>query len=154
MGRLLEGVAWAAVCLAVWLLTLSSVTSQDLLVASLSAVVCGVAAVGGRIAVGGRWTVRRGWLRWPLKLVVSAPVETVQTIWAAARRRPGKRTTVRLPEREPKYVSASRRGIGTVLLSASPGSYVIDDQPHEREMYVHRLGRGAPDAVRIDMERG
>jgi hypothetical protein len=149
-ARLLEAACWAAVCVGVWVLTLSVITWQELALAGSAAVLCGAAAVAARLLVGGRWTVRARWLRWPARLLVSAPLETAQVFGAAALRQSGNRTDIPVPKSEPKYVSASRRGFGTLVLSASPGSYVFDGDPDERVLHVHRLGSGAPEPFRID----
>ena len=58
-----------------------------------------------------------------------------------------------VPQHESAYVSASRRGLGTLLVAASPGSYIADEDPDERRLHVHRFGRGAPAAIRVDPER-
>lgn len=149
--RLAEGVAWALVCLGVWLATLSTITWEELVVGGSAAVLCGAAAVGGRILVSGRWTMRWRWLGWFWRLALTAPIEMAQALWAVVRRQSGRSTTLGLPKREAAYVAASRRGIGTLLICASPGSYVFDADPRERRLSVHRLGRGAPAAVRMDL---
>lgn len=150
MQRLAEIACWSAVCLGVWVLTLSSVPTPELIIGVPAAVVCGAGAVGARSLVGGRWTVRPRWGIWLLQLVASAPVETAQILWAAVRRSRGRTVAVELPEDESKVVASSRRAIATVLLSASPGSYVAHSDFERRRIEVHRLGRGAPAAAQID----
>jgi multisubunit Na+/H+ antiporter MnhE subunit len=150
MRRLAEIGCWSAVCLGVWVLTLSSVPTPELIIGVPAAIACGAAAVGARSLVGGRWAVRPRWGIWLLQLVVSAPVETGQILVAAARRTPGRTVAVELPRNESKVVASSRRAIATVLLSASPGSYLAHSDFEGRRIEVHRLGGGAPDAVQID----
>jgi hypothetical protein len=150
MRWLIEAVCWAAVCVGIWLLTLSVITGQEIIVACAAAALCGAAAVGGRRVVGGHWAFRPGWLGWLVKLPVSAVIEAAQVLWSALRGRGGEEVTVQLPEDESEQVSASRRGFGAVALSASPGSYVVDADPDRCRLLVHRLGGGAPRPVRID----
>ena len=48
LARILEVVFWWAACLGVWLVSLSAVSGQDLLVSVLVSLPCGVIAVAGR----------------------------------------------------------------------------------------------------------
>jgi len=149
MARLGEGVAWVVLCLAVWVSTLSSITRPELVVGGSAALLSAVAAVGGRVLARGRWTIRPSWLNWFWQLVLTAPVETAAVLWSALRAEQGRTTKMTLPQRERAHVSASRRGLGTLLVSASPGSYVVEEELEQRRLEIHRLGHAAPTTIQV-----
>lgn len=147
-----ELVVWAGLCFGAWLLTLSSVTSQDVLLAALAAVLSGVCAVGGRRVAGGRWRPRLGWIRWYLGLPVAIVLDTARVLALvySARGRFGEMSTVPLPGDEPDDVAAARCALGSLAMSASPAAYVVDADPDEHEMTVHTLGSSAPRWAQTD----
>lgn len=156
--RTIEVSAWGAVCVGVWLLTLSSVTVPDLCLAVPASLLCGVLALTGRRLVGGRWCPLRGWWTWLLTLPVAVIADTFG-VWRAAARavlRPGERGhehVVHLPASDADDVAATRRALVTLALSASPGSYVVDFDPDRRELLVHTLADGAPGWARLNPRR-
>jgi multisubunit Na+/H+ antiporter MnhE subunit len=111
---------WWAVLVGVWLTTLSAVNWQDLLVAAALAIPCAVAATLLRVAYGGRWRPARAW---------TLPVEIARGCAALSSRQTELR---RMP------VSSLRKGVKTVLVSASPGTVVLDDD--DDSLLVHALG--------------
>jgi multisubunit Na+/H+ antiporter MnhE subunit len=120
MARAVESVVWWAVLVGVWLTTLSAVNWQDLLVAAVLAVPCAVAATLLRGAYDGRWRPARAW---------TLPVEIARGCAALFSRRAELR---RIP------VTALRKGVKTVVVSASPGTVVLDDDGDS--LLVHALG--------------
>lgn len=120
MARAVESAVWWAVLVAIWLTTLSAVNWQDLLVAAALAVPCAVAATLLRVAYGGLWRPARAW---------TLPVEIARGCAALVSRRTALR---RIP------VSSLRKGAKTVIVSASPGTVVLDDDGDS--LLVHALG--------------
>lgn len=158
MVRAVEVTAWAAACVGIWLLTLSSVTVPDLLLAVPAGMLCGLLAAGGRRLAGGGWHARPRWAVWLLALPVAVIADTVG-VWRVAARaafnpgRSGYDRLVQLPAGETEDVAATRRGIATLALSASPGSYVIDFDPDRRELLIHTLADNGPSWARINPSR-
>jgi multisubunit Na+/H+ antiporter MnhE subunit len=158
MVRAIEVTAWAAACVGIWLLTLSSVTVPDLCLAVPAGMLCGVLAAAGRRLAGGRWQPQLRWAVWLLTLPVAVIADTIG-VWRAAARAafdPGQRARERLlqlPGGEPDDVAATRRGIATLAFSASPGSYVLDFDPDRRELLIHTLADSAPSWARINPDR-
>lgn len=147
-----ELVVWAGLCFGVWLLTLSSVTSQDVLLALPAAVLAAICAVGGRRVAGGRWRLRPAWARWYLGLPVAILFDTVKVLALvySARRNYGRTETIDLPDDEEHDVAAGRCAVGAMAMSASPGTYVVDADPDRRRMTVHTVGSPAPKWAEAD----
>jgi hypothetical protein len=120
MARAIESAVWWAVLVGVWLTTLSAVNWQDLLAAALFAVPCAVVATLVRGAYGGRWRPVRAW---------KLPVEILRGCAALVSSRAQFR---KIP------VSSLRKGVKTVVVSASPGTVVLDDDGDS--LLVHALG--------------
>ena len=144
-----EALIWAAVTLGVWLLTLSSVTAADLMVAMPCAVVCGAIAVVVRRSYGVYLAYpRRAW-SWSAKLPLILVTDTVRTLalapLRAVRRRRDEGTFVRVavapgPDRGP----VTQRAAAIVLVSATPGTYALHDDSDTGEIVVHGLLDGGP----------
>lgn len=147
-----EFAVWAGLCFGVWLLTLSSVTSQDVLLAALAAVLAALCAVGGRKIAGGRWRFRISWARWYLGLPVAIVLDTAKVLFLvySARRQYGRTATIDLPDDEEHDLAAGRCAVGAMALSASPGAYVADADPAEHKMTVHTVGSPAPAWAKTD----
>jgi multisubunit Na+/H+ antiporter MnhE subunit len=120
MSRAVESGVWWAVLVGVWLTTLSAVNWQDLLVAAVLAVPCAIIATLVRRAYGGRWRPASAW---------RLPADIVRGCGALLARRA---TLRRIP------VSGLRKGVKTVVVSASPGTVVLDDK--DDALLVHALG--------------
>jgi len=150
-----EVLGWWAVCFGLWLLTLSTVTSDDVALALAAGVLSAACAAGARRLTGDRWAVHWRWTRWLVTLPVSVIADTVGVLAGAYRlRRPsGTTDAVRLPWRERPAVSAGRAAFSSLALSTSPGSYVFDCDPDERILHMHRAGTFAPSWARPDPAR-
>lgn len=120
MVRAVESAVWWAVLVGVWLTTLSAVNWQDLLVAAVVAVPCAVIAASVRLAYEGRW---RPDSAWRLPIDIARGSAALGSSHAELRRIP---------------VSALRKGVKTVVVSASPGTVVLDDNGDS--LLVHSLG--------------
>lgn len=106
-----EGTVWWAVLVGVWLLTLTTVTLPELVVAAVAAVPCAGAATAARAAYRASWRPGKALVR-SLPLV---PMEVVRELV----RGPSDGTVREVPVTE--------SGVATVVLSLSPGTVVLDD---------------------------
>lgn len=150
MALLLEGLLWEAACVGLWLLTLSSVNPAEVVVAVVAALPCAALAVAARRAVGGSWRPRPAWARWLLPLPVAVLADTVRVLGLAAgvllgRRIPdGEVRTVDLPRDRPAGTRRARAAAAAALVSAAPGTVVLDVEMRSGRMLVHALGAGRP----------
>lgn len=150
MRTVAEVVFWWVACGAVWLLTLSSVSLSEALIATGCALPCAVLAVVGRRAVEGSWPVRPGWLRWLLPLPAAIVADSARVLGRAAavlvgRRLPhGTERTVRLHRDPVAGRWRTRQAVATVLVTATPGTVVLDVHEDSGDMRVHALGSGRP----------
>lgn len=147
---LLEGLFWTAAGVGLWLLTLSSVTLPEVLVAIAAAVPSAALAVAARRAVGGAWAPRPAWMSWLLPLPVAVVGDTVRVLRIAAgvlvgRRVPsGEIREVRLPRDRPAARWHTRRATAAGLVTAAPGTVVLDVDGTSGRMLLHSLGSGRP----------
>ena len=150
MRQLPELLFWWAAATGVWLLTLSSMSLSEVAVASASGLPCAVAAIAARRAVDGSWPARPAWLRWLVPLPLAVVADTARVLGRAAAvlvGRPvpsGRLRTVRLDRDRPDARWRSRQAVSTVLVSAAPGTVVVDVEVDTGLMRLHALGSGAP----------
>lgn len=140
---------WWGACVGIWLLTLSSVTVPELTVATACGLPCALAARAARRAVGGAWLPRPGWVAWLVLLpgaVVADTGRLAAVLPRAARRRldPGRLRDIPLPGSEPDPVAAAHRALASLVVSASPGTVVVDSDPEEGRLMVHSFRSGWP----------
>jgi multisubunit Na+/H+ antiporter MnhE subunit len=121
MTKVIESAVWWAVLVGVWLTTLSSFDWQDFVLAAVTAVPCAVAAAGVRRAYGGRWRPASAW---------TLPMAVIRGCGALFSRRKQLR---HIP------VRSVQKAVRTVIVSASPGTVVLDDDGDS--LLVHALGR-------------
>lgn len=151
LGALGEILVWWVLTAAVWLATVTSLTSAELAVAVACTLPCAVAARAARRANRGRWRFRIGWLRWVAIVMLEVPVQTAQA-WAYAlkalpaisvRRRRGVISEVALPP-EPEPVAAARRAAVVLAFATTPGTIVLESDPCSGNVLLHRArpGRG------------
>ena len=146
---MLEIVWWWAACVGIWLLTLSSVTTPDLVAAIGCGLPCAVAARAGRRAVGGRWRPRLAWLAWLPPMLASIVADEVRLMALAARRlaggpEPGEFKEVAMPAGQPGDVAAAHRAAAVMTVSMTPGTFAADADPEEDKLVIHFLVDGPP----------
>jgi multisubunit Na+/H+ antiporter MnhE subunit len=147
-----EMVAWWALCFGLWLLTLSTVTTDDVALALAAGLLSAACAIGGRHLTRSQWAMRWRWTRWLAALPVAVAADTVGVLARAYRRNrvPGSTDTIMLPSRESMPLAEGRGALASLVLSASPASYVFDRDPDHRVLHVHRVGTFAPAWARPD----
>jgi hypothetical protein len=138
-----EAVAWGAVCLGIWVASLSALKGPQLALGLAVAIPCGGLAVTGRLAAAVSWRLRGAWaaplLTLPLRLVTGTVGIFMNVL--PGRRTGGRFTTVALPGASGEGPQAAgRRAAATWLLSVTPGSIVTDIDPATGHALVHVLG--------------
>jgi hypothetical protein len=141
--------AWAAVACVVWLVTLSSVTLPELCFAIAASIPCGVLARASRRSLGASWRFSPRWLAWPAPVTASLVAELVE-LWRSAlgHPRPGRLTSVDLPDEEPP-LAAGREAVAILALSSTPGRVVADSDPEQHRLTVHTLLSAGPDLTSV-----
>jgi multisubunit Na+/H+ antiporter MnhE subunit len=142
----MEIAAWWAFLVGVWLLTLNTFSVAELLTAAVLAAPCALAARAARRAVGLRWDIRPGWSRWLLALPTAVAHDTAALLALSLRRRSREDDdefrTVALPAEPTEPRRTGREAVSTAILSATPGSVVVDAADEHDALLVHALPIG------------
>ena len=141
---------WCGLCLGIWLITLSAVSTQELVVAVLVSLPCGVLAVAGRVATQRAWHLRPAWLVPIVVLPVAIVSDTVQVLGSAVLRRSGRFEIIPVDGgrgRGPKV--EARRAIAAFWVTVTPGSFVVDIDPETGDALVHVLAERGPSIQRL-----
>jgi multisubunit Na+/H+ antiporter MnhE subunit len=139
-----------AVLFAMWVATLAVPTTAEVVTGLGASIVCAVLAVAARRLLGQSWRPAARWTVWILPLLVAVPADTarllLRTIPHLIRDRSGggRIERVRPPAHDEPSRAGFRRAWGTLLLSATPGTIVLDWPPDGAEVVVHELGSGTP----------
>jgi hypothetical protein len=162
VDRFVETLVWWVVLCGLWLLTLSTFPTPELVAAVAVSLPCAASATVARRAVGASWRVRPGWARWLPPLPVAVLADTVRVLAAVLRRPVVRGERGRLlrvaprPESDKRY-AATQRALAVVALSLSPGSVVVgaandpdrddgegDGDGDGDELLLHVLADGPP----------
>jgi multisubunit Na+/H+ antiporter MnhE subunit len=127
--RLAEILAWWVVVTLIWVLTLTTATTPELVLATVASLPAAIAATAGRRVLGVRGRPSRRWLRWLAQLPPTLVTETLGLARTLASPHPTRK--VRLPA----VASRLDRAVAAWMMSATPGSIVVDDR--EGELTIH-----------------
>lgn len=150
LPRALEALFWWCAALGIWLLSLSAVSTSELVVATLVSLPCGALAVAGRLASRHAWKARPGWVLPVLLAPLTIVTDSVQVLSSAVTGGAGRFERVPvgggtgsgpLPE--------GRRAAATFWLSITPGSYVVDIDPATGEALLHVVAERGPSMVGV-----
>jgi hypothetical protein len=145
----LEILWWWAASVAIWTLTLSSVSNPELVAAACCGLPSALAARGGRKAIGARWRPRPRWATWLPPLLVAIPADAGRLAALTIRHLVTREDVdslrrIRLPAGEPPDVAAARHATATLVVSATPGTFIADSDPEEGTLVIHTLVSGWP----------
>lgn len=140
---------WWAIAYAVWLISLSSVPLQELLLAAACALPCGVAAAGARWAIRDSWWMRVVWLKPLLVLPFAIVSDAAQVLVAGFRRRSGSFERISTSTGGDGSADRGRRALSVGLITSTPGSYVIDIDPDSGDLVIHSLAFRGPRMERL-----
>jgi multisubunit Na+/H+ antiporter MnhE subunit len=144
--RGLETGVWWLVLVGVWLVTLNAFSYQELVVAAVLALPCAVAAGAARRASEIRWTAGARWSRWLWALPGAVLRDTAAVLLLALRPRTREDEDefreVPLPTESDDARRVGREALTTAILSATPGSVVVDANPDHDRLLVHSLPIG------------
>lgn len=145
MRTLPEAVIWWAVLTLVWLATLSTVSAEELAVAGGAAVLGAAMACWGRGVVRGRWHIPAGWARGLLVLpwaVLHDAVVVLRLAFRPAQKTEGEFREVPLADNRGRARRSAREAVATMMLSATPGSLVVDGADRHQHLVIHTLPDG------------
>jgi hypothetical protein len=128
-----EVAAWWVVLFLAYAVTLSAPTGPELAGAVVASAICAVLAVAARRAAGSSWRVRFRPPRGRLPLAIAA--DTVRLLIRSGH------ASIRTIEPAP---DAAGGAWGTFLMSASPGTVVLDWPADGSPVVLHTLGDGKP----------
>ena len=135
--------------MAIWALTLSSVSNPELVAAACCGLPCALASRAGRKAIGARWRPRPRWAAWLLPLLVAIPADAGRLAALTVRRlvtrgNAGSLRRIQLPAGEPPDVAAARHAAAVLVVSVTPGTFITDSDPEEGTLVIHTLVSGWP----------
>lgn len=146
-ARAAEVAVWWVVLWGVWMLTLSSVTLAETVVAGVATLPAAAAAVAVRRAERVAWRPAVAWARWAAVWPIAVVADAGRVLADAVRRSSGEFGEIDLPEERGER-RAARRTFAALTLTSTPATLVVD-VPEEPRFTVHRLGHGRP---RMDRE--
>jgi multisubunit Na+/H+ antiporter MnhE subunit len=143
-----EVLVWWCVSVGVWMVSLSAYSTQDLVAAVAGGLACAVMAVLTRRAVRADARPPAAMLRWLAVLPWSIVLDAVRVLllpWRP-RARTAAGTFRRLPLQAPGNSpgAVGRRATASLLLSSTPGAYVVDVDPGSGTALVHAVGPASP----------
>lgn len=152
VARVIEVVFWWAVCLGIWLVSLSAVSGQELLVSVLVSLPCGVLAMLARVASSNSWGFRPAWIRSAAVVPFAIVSDAFQVLFQV----------LRSPTRTGEFVkipidggagegrrAEGRRAVATLLTTITPSSVVADVDPDTGEALVHVIAVRGPHMERL-----
>jgi multisubunit Na+/H+ antiporter MnhE subunit len=139
--------AWWVLLVGVWVLTLSTVSGSELIVAGLCALPCAVVALLAGRALRSRWRMPAAALRWVPAVAVGAVTDTVRVLLGRSGP-PRVRAVVLRDAGAGAAARDTRRALATIAIAATPGSVVLDERG-DRGLGVHVLGTGRPDVPEV-----
>lgn len=143
-----ELLIWWCVSVGVWMVSLSAYSGQDLVVAVACGLACAVMALLTRRAVRADARPPVAMLRWLAVLPGSIVLDAGRVLllpW-----RPRARSTAGTFRRLPLHAAGDspgavgRRATAAVLLSSTPGAFVVDVDPGSGTALVHAVGPESP----------
>jgi multisubunit Na+/H+ antiporter MnhE subunit len=143
-----ELLVWWCVSVGVWMVSLSAYSGQDLVVAVACGLPCAGMAVLTRRAVRADARPPAAALRWLAVLPWSVVVDAVRVL--ALPWRPRARSSAGSFRRLPMQATGSspravgRRAAASLLVSSTPGAYVVDVDPGSGTALVHAVGPASP----------
>lgn len=148
MKAFIETVCWFAAGMLLWLLTVSTITVTELIVAAATSAACGAFATAARRITGLRVRPTRAWLRPAAIVPIQAVTDTARLVaWLATGAHERSETDAAAELRVAAGTSAvavGARAAAVGMISATPGSLALDSDDSGR-LLVHRLVGGWPE---------
>jgi len=155
LASLVEVVAWWALMVGVWVITLSSAPPWELYIAAAAALPCALLVPKVRRTVEGAWRPQLRWLRWLAVLPVAVVADTGRVFGATlvhlVTRRPldGELREVRLGGHDDPRRAAAHGALAMVTVSATPGTFVVDSRPEDDVLVLHSIVDGPPSMEQV-----
>jgi len=121
VSRAVEALVWWIVLTGIWLLTLTSFSVQELSAALVAGLLCALVATTARESYRASWRPRARWLSWIALLPHTVVADTVRVL--------GPR--LRTPAERRRIPVDDDGAVATMVVSAAPGTVVLDDRVAE-----------------------
>lgn len=152
LARVVEVLFWWGACLGVWLVSLSAISGQELLVSVIVSLPCGVLALTGRLAASNRWGLRLSWLKGAAVVPLAIINDAFQVLFQVFRSPKHHGEFVRIPisgGAGDGPLADGRRAVATMLTTLTPSSVVADIDPETGEALVHVIPVRGPHMERV-----
>jgi multisubunit Na+/H+ antiporter MnhE subunit len=146
-GRFLvaEAAVWGILLFAGYLALVSQRSGSEIVLGALLSAIAGGATVLARRMTGSGFAVPQGWPAVLLRLPAAVLADTwllVRLIWRVPTQRAsqeGGLRTLQLAGQPDELREQSWQAVGGLLLSLSPGSFVVDSSGHPATLVVHGI---------------
>ena len=152
-ARGVELLLWWALMVGLWDVTLSGTTLPDIAAAAAAALIAAAAAVAARPVMqvkGGGARLR--WLGWLPVVAVAVLADSARVLIVAARHITSRDVDGELRHVRLQSAGATEdflhRSLATLVVSSTPGSIVLDEDPERHELLEHGMVSGRPDLER------
>lgn len=103
--------------------------------------------------MAGSWRPRPGWAAWLLPLFTAVFLDAARLALLTLRQLRGwtadpELRQIRLPAESPD-VAAARHAAAALVISATPGTFVVDSDPQEGTLVIHTLVGGWPQLEQV-----
>jgi hypothetical protein len=136
---------WGVLLLAGYLASVSQRSGSEIVLGALLSAIAGGAGVLARRMTGSRFAVPRGWLAVLLRLPAAVLADTwllVRLILRVPTRRASQEGALRTLQIAGQLDELGEEGwqaVGGLLLSLSPGSFVVDSSGHPATLVMHGI---------------
>jgi multisubunit Na+/H+ antiporter MnhE subunit len=151
---LVEAAVWGVLLWAGYLALVSPLSGGEFILGALLSAIAGGAAVLARRASGSSFAVPQHWVGALLRLpgaVISDTWLLARLVWtrSARRRTIGQLQRLELAEQPDEFRDTSWQAVAGLLLSLSPGSFVVDSSGHPPTLLVHTIRAEAGSLERV-----
>lgn len=155
---MVEVAVWWVLLFAGYLMLVSPLSGGEFVLGALLSAIGGGAAVVARRMSGSSFAVPRGWVGALLQLPAAVLADTwllARRIWPELRRRGtpvGALRTLPLADQPDEVRGESWPAVAGLVLSLSPGSFVVESSGHPPALLVHAM-RAEPGALERSVHR-
>lgn len=144
-GLLTEAVVWWVLLFTGYLVLVSQRSHAEVVLGALLSAAAGSAAVLARRVSGSSFAVPRGWVGVLIRLPAAVLVDSwllLRLIWPGSTARAaqmGSLQALKLVDQPDERRDISWQAVAGLLLSMSPGSFVVDSSAHPPKLVVHSV---------------
>lgn len=155
---MVEAAVWWVLLFVGYLMLVSPLSGGEFVLGVLLSAIAGGAAVLARRVSGSSFVVPQGWVSALLRVPAAVLADTwllARLVWPEMRRRGTPEGALRplpLTEQSDEIREESWQAVAGLMLSLSPGSFVVESSTHPPVLLVHAV-RAGPGAVERSVHR-